>query len=365
MEILRQQSKIRVLTLEGSPKERGRVHGDTLKSQILEILERYKYLLHLNLHKDPDSLIEYFLSSTNFLSAVKKWAPLLLEEIEGIAEGVGVDFKEIFALQMAAHDEGWWFFQRSATPESCSSLGCFREGNQPALLAQNLDLPHIFEGLEVLLCIKHEDSSLEAYILSHAGFLGECGVNNQPVGICCNSLSNHLNNSPNGLPFTFIIRSVLEQPTLEKAVEFMNKIQHASAQNYIIGGSEQVICLECSANKIIQFEPYKDARRIYHANHPLENDDLIMPPLKPTGVITSYDRFKYLETRLRDSSKKITIDTIKNILSSHFGPVCVHHNNQPLSGYTYSSVIYSLSTPPSLYITVGPPCLTEYELFEF
>jgi isopenicillin-N N-acyltransferase-like protein len=358
-------SKIRVLTLEGSPKERGRIHGETLKSMIREILERYRHNLHYNYHKDPDQLIDYFLSNTNFLLAVKKWTPLLLEEVEGIADGVGVDFREIFAMQMAAHDEGWWFFQKSATHENCSSLGCFKEGNQPVLLAQNLDLPNIFEGLEVLLHVKHEDPLLEAFILSHAGFLGEFGINNQPIGISCNSLSGHLNNSPDGLPFTFIIRSILEQSTLEKAVEFINNIHHASAQNYIIGGSERVVCLECSANKIVQFEPYKDAHRVYHTNHPLESNDLITPPLKIMDKSTSHDRFRYLESRLRDSSKKITVDKIKNILRSHLGPVCVHHDNKPNSGYTFSSGIYILSTPPSLYITVGPPCLAEYERFEF
>lgn len=361
---MKHPSKIKVLTLKGSPKERGCIHGETLKSMIREILERYKYHLQFNYHKDPDQLIDYFLSNTNFLSAVKKWTPHLLEEIEGIADGVGVDFREIFAMQMVAHDEGWWFFQRSATHENCSSLGCLKEGNQPVLLAQNLDLPNIFEGLEVLLRVKHEDS-LEAFVLSHAGFLGEFGMNNQPVGICCNSLSSHLNNSPHGLPFTFIIRSVLEQPNLEKAVEFINNIHHASAQNYIIGGSERVVCLECSTNKIVQFEPYKDASRVYHTNHPLISDDLIIPPQKLMDGSTSRDRFNYLETRLQDSSKKITVNSIKNILSSHFGPLCVHHDNQPNSGYTFSSVIYSLSTPPSLHITVGPPCSTEYERFEF
>ncbi|MFX1310760.1 MAG: hypothetical protein ACFE8C_13745, partial [Promethearchaeota archaeon] len=179
---MKQSSKINKLTLEGSPKERGQFHGETLNPMVLEILERYKYQLKLNFKKDPDSLIDYFLSNTNFLSAAKKWTPHLLKEIEGIAEGVGVDFKEIFALQLVAHDEGWWFFQGSSTPENCSSLGCFTEGNQPSLLAQNLDLPNIFEGLEVLLHIKYEDS-LEAFVLSHAGFLGEFGLNNQPVGI--------------------------------------------------------------------------------------------------------------------------------------------------------------------------------------
>ncbi len=361
---MRYPSKIRVLTLKGTPKERGQTHGETLETLIREILERYKYHLRLNYRKDPDQLIDYFLSNTSFLSAVKKWTPHLLEEVEGIADGVGVDFREIFALQTAAHDEGWWFFQKSSTYENCSSLGCFKEENQPALLAQNLDLPNIFEGLEVLLRIKHEDL-LESFVLSHAGFLGEFGMNNQPLGVCCNSLSSHLNNSPKGLPFTFIIRSVLEQPDLEKAIEFINNINHASAQNYIISGSERVVCLECSANKTVQFEPYKDARRVYHTNHPLVNDDLIIPPLKLMESSTSHDRFKYLENCLKDSSKKITINTIKNILSSHFGPLCVHQDHQPNSGYTFSSVICSLSSPPSLNITVGPPCLTEYERFEF
>lgn len=362
---MKEPSKIKVLTLEGSPKERGRIHGETLKHMILEIIERYKYHLQLNYHKNPDQLIEYFLSNTNFLSAVKKWTPILFEEIEGIAEGVGVDSKEIFALQTVAHDEGWWFFQRSNRSENCSSIGCFREKNQPAFIAQNLDLPNLFEGSEVLLRIKHDNSSLEAYVLSHAGFLGEFGMNNHSLGICCNSMSHLLNNSPNGLPFTFIIRNILEQSSLEKAVKFIYGIQHASAQNYIIGGLERIISLECSANKIIQFEPYKDARRVYHTNHPIKNDDVIIPPLKPIFISTSYDRFNYLESRLRNPSKIITVNTIKNILSSHFGPVCVHHINQPNSGYTYSSGIFVLSTPPSLYITVGPPCLTEYKRFDF
>jgi predicted choloylglycine hydrolase len=358
-------SKIKVITLEGSHRERGYIHGEALKFEIIEIIERYKYSMQINFNKNPEQLIDYFLSNTSFLAAVKKWSPHFIEEIEGIAEGVGVEFNEIFAMQMAAHDEGWWFFQNPARFAKCSSLGCFKSEDQPVIVAQNLDLPNIFEGLEVLLHIKNEESSLESYVLSHAGFLGEFGVNNHSVAICCNSLSSHLNNSPNGLPFSFIIRSVLEKPNLKEAEQFLKNIQHASAQNYIIGGNDRVICYECSANKIIQFEPFRGAQRIYHTNHPLINNDKIIPALEITNPSTSNNRLNYLEARLRDTSKKITIETIKNILRSHFGPVCVHHNNQPNSGYTYSSVIFSLTTPPSFYLTIGPPCLTEYSRFTF
>ena len=90
-----------------------------------------------------------------------------------------------------------------------------------------------------------------------------------------------------------------------------------------------------------------------------------MPALKLTNQSTTYNRLDYLEARLTDMAKKITINTIKNILRSHFGPVCVHHNNQPNSGYTFSSVIFLLTIPPTVYLIVGPPCLKEYEKFKF
>lgn len=357
-------SKIKVLKLEGSARERGRIHGEELRPMVLEVLERYKYLLKITLNKNPESEIDRFLENTNFKVAIDKWAPNLLEEVKGIADGVGVDFREIFAMHLAAHDEKWWFTQELLHPENCSSLGSFKQGKNPALLAQNMDLHQLFEGLEVLLHIQYKNSALEAFVLTHAGFLAECGVNNQPVGICCNSLTGHLNNSIEGLPVSFIVRSVLEQSSLENAIDFINKINHASGQNYIIGDSERVICLECSANKVIQFLPYENAKFVYHTNHPLVNDDLIKTKKRHLSGTTER-RFKYLEARLNNKKNVLTVATIKNILSSHFGPVCLHHNYQPLRNYTFSSVIYELTSPPSLYITVGPPCLSEYEKFEF
>jgi isopenicillin-N N-acyltransferase like protein len=359
-----QNSKIQVLTLEGSPKERGKIHGETLKSSVLEVLERYKFRLRLTLNADPDEEIDRMLTNTNFLAACKQWAPQLLEEVEGIATGVGVDFNEIFAMHIAAHDEQWWFTHKPPKDEHCSSIGCFRETNKPTLLAQNMDLNQMFEGLEVLLHIKHPKSDLESLVLSHAGFLAECGLNNQPVGICCNSLTSSLKSSSEGLPVTFIVRSVLEQPNLEKAIEFINMIQHASGQNYCLGGIDRVVSLECSAHQVNKYIPFENAKRIYHTNHPLVNDDLINKKRKRYSGST-VPRFQYLEHRLKDPSKKITVKSIKNILSSHFGPVCVHHNSQPYGAYTYSSVVYELSKSPSLHVTVGPPCSNSYEKFDF
>lgn len=361
-------SDFKVLELEGSPRERGQIHGEEIKSMIWELTERWKSRFLVCWQLDPDKYIDKILEKTNFIKAVKKWAPHLLEEVEGIGEGADIDFNTIFALQL--YDElvsyTTWYQKmvKKYVSEQCSALGCFKQDDVPALLAQNGDLASFFDGFQVLQHIKHPDSSLESYIMTYAGMIGLWGMSNQPLGIACNTLGS-LNPSLDGLPVAFIMRAVLEQPNLNEAVKFINKIKHASGQNYIIGDSEKVVDYECSANKVVQYVPYKGARRVYHTNHPLVNDDLIFPIPAPSGIGTTHARLDYLEYRMRDPSKKITMESIKNILSSHEGPVCVHNNFQPIGAITMASLIYVLSSSPELHLAPGPPCFTEWKTYKF
>jgi hypothetical protein len=332
---------------------------------IREALERWKYYLGQRLRQSPEETINQFVGGTNFLTAVEKWTLPLLEEVKGIAEAAGVGFNAIFGLQLM--DEGVWYLSSTQGDEAqrCSSLGCDREGDRPALLAQNLDWINLFEGLAALLHIKYPDSSLEVLAPTIPGVIGTCGLNNRSVGVCTNALWRALNNSTDGLPVNFIVRAVLEQDDLKAATNFIHRIQHASGENFMIGDMEKVATFECSANKVVQYVPYEGARTVYHTNHPLVNDDLIFPPLQPRGAGTSHNRFKYLEYRLRDPSKIRGVETFKYILSSHQGPICVHHNYQPGGVYTFCSVIYVLSDSPELHLTVGPPCSNEYGRFTF
>jgi len=358
------QSGIKFLVLEGTPRERGRIYGETLGPMIAEFIERWKYRLSMATGMDPDRYLGRFLEETGLVAAVKKWAPKLLEEVEGIGEGAGVDFNTIFAYQCA--DEERWYrdsFKRWGSG-GCSALGCFREGDAPALLAQNMDIPGFYDGSQVLLRIKHPESPLESLVFTTAGMIALCGVNSRPVGICCNTLGD-LSYAADGLPVAFIVRSVLEQPSLEEAVKFIHGVKHASGQNYTMGGAEKVACFECSANKVSQYIPYEGARRVWHTNHPLVNDDLILPPRVRAHPGTSHPRLRWVESRMRDPSKSITPETAKHILSSHEGPVCVHNNHQPTGALTFGSLVYVLSSPPELHIAPGPPCSTGWKTFRF
>jgi len=240
----------------------------------------------------------------------------------------------------------------------------------------------------VLLHIKHGES-LESFVVTFAGVIGWYGMNNAPLGICCNTLLD-LNHAADGLPVAFIVRSVLEQPNVDKAAELIHKIKHASGQNYVIGDAEKAVDFECSANKVCQYAPCGAVNRVYHTNHALINSDkaasvislfnklarfnfLESQPKDNTdrlmlgeakGYFNTLSRFNFLESQLKDPLKHISPEVIRAILSSHESPICVHNTPQP-GACTLGSMIMTLSSPPELHLASGPPCSNEYRIFRF
>jgi hypothetical protein len=371
--------EVPVLVLEGPPRKRGQTHGEALRPKIEEAIAGWKDFLSNERRSHPDTYIHRFLEETNFLPAIKKWTPDLLEETEGISEGAGVDFKTVYAFQLL--DEEWLFGRKTALEGrqpgavQCSALGAFAQEGYPALQAQNMDIPSYADGFQVLLRIKHPGSRLESLVFTYAGLIALNGLNNVPIGLCCNTLD-QLDNSTDGLPVAFFNRGVLGQETLEGAVEFVHGIKHASGQNYIIGGKGKIYDFECSANTVSPFVPFEGAKRVYHTNHPLVNDDQgISREIqkrergegREQGLSNSEIRFDSLAKRLRDPTQNVTVETAKAILSSHDHPqhpICRH--KKPGGGsMTIGCSIMVLSSPPELHFAPGPPCMTGFRTYGF
>jgi isopenicillin-N N-acyltransferase-like protein len=358
-----------VLTLEGSAKERGQIHGEALKPKILEHIEMTKGFMGENMESTPQDAMDDFLSNTNFLPAIEKWTPFLLGEMEGIAAGAGVDFKEILLLNLA--DEAWWYFMEKkgqfSSPtvgaENCSSLGIEVQEGFPPMIAQNLDMPAYYDGLQALLHIKEDDEDLEIYAISFAGVVGAVGLNNRGVGMCENTLI-HLKHAADGLPVMHVSRGILAQPTLEDAVSFVHNVNHASGQNYVIGSPDGVVDYECSAHKVRRFVPSAGSRMVYHTNHALVNDDAFDLGKQPENSLA---RFHSVETDLKTAQQPVTVDLIKKTLSSHASApyeVCVHPSDQK-HGITASCMIMELGQTPRLHYTAGPPCETDFKTLSF
>jgi len=215
-----------------------------------------------------------------------------------------------------------------------------------------------------VLYIHDEENDLEVIAPSSPGGMGTMGMNSHAIAITTNALYGMLNSSLNGLPVNFVLRKVLACKSLESAQTFLTSVQHASAENYIVGDKTQVVNFECAANKVTTYSPYDGATWVCHTNHPLTNDDTIFP-VTAARTSSTFDRFEYLYQRLTSYDRAPSLNTIQYLLRSHEGPVCVHHQFKPMSGFTQASAIFELTDQPTMYLTMGPPCLTDYEAYRF
>lgn len=357
------ESKFPVLQLTGTPRERGRAHGESLRAQINAALEQWYEDLERTTEVRAPEYLGDFVMDTRFQAAIRHWTPDLWDEIEGLAEGANVDFNTIFAWQLM--DEEWWYRKERLTSAAalnhCSALGVFGEGGAP-LLAQNMDIYANTDGYQTLLHIK--DGGVESFVFTFAGFLGLTGLNNYSLGVCCNTLSS-LNHSADGLPVAFIIRHILAQKSRDDSVAFVRDVKHASGQNYLIGDKDGIQDFECSANRVCEYLPSEGATRVFHTNHPLVNDDYGEPRAVSsinTPVPTNSEiRYNLVEKGLA-AAPQVDVKTIESILSTR--PVCVERGDRG-DLFTAGSLIMSLGSSPDLLFAPGPPSMKEYQLFSF
>lgn len=371
-------SHLPVIDLEGTPRVRGRLYGESTRHLIAEVLDYWKSDLGNFLHrgkrysqKEITSYLSKFFDETSYLQAIKRWTPGLLEEVKGIAEGAGQSFDDILGLQLL--DEEWVYglsHSVDSTKDKCTAFGIVDGDGGITYAGQNMDVPSWVEGRQVLLRIRAYSGEPEALIFTMAGSLGFNGLNAKGLGVTCNTLT-QLQGSFDGLPVIFILRSLLQQGGIDSAERFLRSIIHASGQNYILSSSGDVRCFECSSMNVVRYKEELNSSRVFHTNHPLINteESNILPLGQRVGKDTLL-RLESISSRLGKNNLSPSIEDIKAALSAHDSenhPVSktADKNSTDSLGYTAGSSIYQFTDPPKLYLSSGPPCEVDYAVYHF
>jgi isopenicillin-N N-acyltransferase-like protein len=353
-------SNLPILHLNGTPYENGFQHGKIMKNKIIELVSLWKNDIEKKYQISADKFIKTFLDSTDYIPAIKKWTPDLLEEIKGISAGSGIDFNTIFAFQLT--DEIWTNARLINIPHHCTSVGInnYKKDGSSNCIAQNIDITPFYHGYEILLDIKAKDSNLRKLVTTFVGYIGANGLNKH-IGITENTLSD-LKSSLNGLPVCCIARGVLEKASFKDAVNFIKAIKHASGQNYIIGSKHDIISLECASDLVTEYWPDSTKNYTFHANRPLTNTSYHPAYLAnlralygsiPESISFSDERLESIKTIILNN-KAIRLATITNALSTK--PIC--------NGNTFVSTIMEFHNDYSeLRISPGKPDSTEYLVF--
>lgn len=354
------------ITLSGRGYELGLQHGQKLKKEIGEIVSLWKKSTSRALRKDANLVLEEFFAYADFTNTIRELTPELYEEVRGIADGSGQAFNDIFVLNLL--DEFWVFIEN---PENhhCSDVGVPSINGSPSYIAQNMDIETYTDGYQTLIRLEAEGDSPEQLILTHPGLIALNGMNAKGVGVCVNTIM-QLNASASGLPVAFMIRKIIGSTEKDEILSFVKNSPHASGQNYIIGIRGEVFDYEASANKVVRFKPDNENGTVYHTNHPIVNDDIKprherFDPNQPENRLpkgsNSYVRLDALQKRM-NSTPLVSDELIKQTLRSKDDPnhpVCVNRREGRF-GFTFASVIMTLTGQPHLQITAGPGDESEY-----
>lgn len=363
------QSTIREVKLSGSGYELGLQHGTLLKKEIGELVTKMKQNTVNDLKKDFMDIQNDFFAYANFEKSIKTYTPELYEEIKGISVGSGQSLNDIMIFNLL--DE-FWVYINNLKNHHCSGMGVPSINGSTSFIAQNMDIEKYTNGYQILIRLERTEKRPEQLILTHPGLIALNGMNETGIGACMNTLM-QLNASATGLPVAFIVRRIINSTDKEDVLQFIKTVPHASGQNYIIGIRSEIFDFETSANKVVQFDPKNKNGTVYHTNHPIVNDDmkpwfesynpnLIEKPLNSN----SYIRLAAVENRI---SKTQTIDDklIKEALRSkddENNPVCRSIDSRG-GGFTFASVIMTLSGKPSLQISNGSPDDFDYITIHF
>lgn len=136
----------RRIDLAGTPQQIGLEHGRQLSKEIRGQIGVYEAMFKKTSNLDWDAVKEV---SKGYAATIKQLTPDVYTEMEGIAEGAGLDILDIVALNSRSEIALGLF------SDGCSSLGWKRQGE--VLLAQNWDWTARVKENCCLMSIKQEN----------------------------------------------------------------------------------------------------------------------------------------------------------------------------------------------------------------
>lgn len=346
-----------ILTIDLDSSEatqRGVAYGEAARNQIQDILKVYRELFQLTSGKKWDQIVAQILP---YVKQVEKFAPDLLEEVKGIAEGSCCTFEEVFSINARSEI----LFKQGVQSQECSALAATPEAteNGETFLAQNWDWYKDTVNCQVILRIAGRGEIPPIVTFTEAGQVAKIGMNGAGIGIAVNNLIS--SSSQVGVPWIFLTRRVLECSTFTAAIGAVLASPKAHSMNFMIArAGGEAIDLETSPVEDHLIWP--EDGTLAHTNHYLRlcqemRDKKLSIDHYPSTLI----RLRRVAQSLKFKNGGLDRAGIQEILKDHFDypfSVCMHENQKldpRLHAITCLSIVMNLEERV-LYYTKGNPC---------
>lgn len=342
------------IVVEGDSYSRGLKIGEELKVQIeLNYQNQEKFYLD----KEGFNYGKWGEMATRYLPYIEKYAPEVLEELEGMAKGAGMDFKNILALTTAYEKS----FARDMVKGKCTSFQVTGEATYAHKTIVGQTNEECFtEWLYPLdVVIHHIDGEHESLIYTHPGVPAYSGINNHGLAVLWEYIDNGVVGS--GVPTNVIIRHLLNLKTADEAIEFLQSIPHDIPNEFGIADKNgRIVSTECFPNKV-----YIDEGDGYlvHTNH------IVIAKEEPeyTCSTATWDQYEVMEEQIKKNYGNIDVDMCKDFLKSHErfpNCICAHLCAERPWNKTFAAMVYDLSGG-EMHIAFDNPCEAEYKKLRF
>ena len=352
-----------LITIEGSPRERGRQYGAAAAERIARSITVY---MDAWISGDVGSRDEVYSRAQRFGATIEERYPNLSAEITGIAQGAGRDVEEIIALNARTE----LLFAESATDEGCTVAVILPEAaGGHMLIGQNWDWKAECGELPVILRVRPDEGPAFLTFVE-AGILARHGLNEAGIGTCGSFLG--CDHPPRaGIPIAMMRRAVLHSTTFPEAIGQIVRSPHSFASNHVLAHRDgEALDLEMTPERV--FPMYAEDGILTHSNHFVTG----LGHVQDTGIALFPDslyRYRRLRQGLEAQSRPLNVEKFQAALADHFGyphSVCRHSDeagrqaNADLRAdiVTVASVVMDL-TEARMWVAPGAPCETPYTLY--
>jgi isopenicillin-N N-acyltransferase-like protein len=343
------------ICVEGAPRARGTEYGRRAAAQIGVSLGMYRELFEAYASMTWEQAVR---KAGCFEEPIKAYLPDALEEMLGIAEGAGVSYGDILALNCRSE-------LMFALPDGCTSMVIPPEASADGrpYIAQNWDwLAPARESCVVLELHQHPLPAI--LTICEAGMVGGKGVNSAGIGCGMNALG--IGRGQIGTPLHVLFRGVMNSVKISDAIEAVARPGRAGCGNFFMGSAEGfVLHLEFSPDDfdVLMAEEHGLA----HANHYLSPVFVGRDKLKSLFTC-SYPRLHRARTLLRRFHGKLDRAVVAQILADHGNfpdSPCNHEDPRDATWGRYATIygFFVDLAARALWVTNGNPCCGEWHPF--
>jgi isopenicillin-N N-acyltransferase-like protein len=355
------EAKPSVIRVSGSSYDIGYQHGQQCKEKINDSIHNFLEYMKVGANLSKTMLLDL---SARYVPYTKEYAPDLMEEVQGIADGAELTFEDIFLWNCLSSD-----FLEILDPQlgdnfslACTSLAISSnlKTKDDLFVAQNLDwLSTVQEN--VILLKNEQTNGVRSLVFTVAGRLGFAGLNDYGVALCVNKLFSLKNRV--GVPNQFIYRKVLQQKTIGDALGAILYGRRTAGMNYVLmDESGEILDIETTATKyeiIYGFKGY-----IAHSNHFMTAKLKSFERL-PLPVVDSIVRLNRVNRLLSEPEGTITLDKVKEIFQDHVNypnSMCRHGDERIPETLRMKTLVSIIMNPKvrKVWFTLGNPCENPY-----